>query len=136
MYLLSYIDNIGMQFILAIIIYFYLSYCVMILSQKNGKPGGIWSFIPIANIFILIGAAKKPYWLFILFFIPLINIVVMIYIWMEIAKLRNHPYWLGILIILPIADLILPGYLAFVDKATDLKQPKGPQQPQPPQPMQ
>lgn len=53
-------------------------------------------------------------WL-ILFFIPLVNIVVSIIIWMKIAEMRGKPSWLGILWIIPPIGLIVVGYLAFSD---------------------
>lgn len=45
------------------------------IFTKAGKPG--WaSIIPIYNIFVLLDIAGKPGWWFILFLIPIVNIVV------------------------------------------------------------
>lgn len=42
---------------------------------KAGKPG--WaSIIPIYNLFVLVEIAGKPWWWFLLMFIPLVNIVI------------------------------------------------------------
>lgn len=59
--------------------------------------------------------AKNPIWWIILCFIPLVNIVILIIVWMGIAEARNKPNWWGILIIVPFVGLIVPGYLAWAD---------------------
>ncbi len=52
--------------------------------EKAGKPG--WGvLIPIYNIILLLQIADKPLWWIILFFIPLVNIVVAILVPIEIA---------------------------------------------------
>jgi hypothetical protein len=124
----SFISNSFIQILLNIVFYFYFSYCIYLLAKKNNVPGGIWAFIPIANIFVLIGVAKKFYWWILLFLVPLVNIGAYVLLWMAIAKTRNQPQWLGILSILPIGDVVLPGYLAFTDVATPV-QPGQPQKP-------
>lgn len=51
---------------------------------KAGKPG--WgALIPIYNIILLLQIADKPLWWIILFFIPLVNIIVAILLSIEIA---------------------------------------------------
>jgi hypothetical protein len=47
------------------------------IFTKAGKPG--WAcIIPIYNIFVLLDIAGKPAWWFILFLIPVVNLIVMI----------------------------------------------------------
>jgi len=59
--------------------------------------------------------ADRSGWWTILFFIPLVNIIIAIIIWMGIAQARDKPSWLGILIIIPVVNLIIPGILAFAE---------------------
>ncbi len=55
------------------------------MFQKAGKPG--WaSIIPIYNIVIMLEIAKKPIWWVILYFIPLVNLVVGLIVIFDIAK--------------------------------------------------
>jgi len=55
------------------------------LFQKAGQPG--WgAIIPIYNIYLMITIAKRPAWWLILYFIPIVNIVVGIIIIFDIAK--------------------------------------------------
>lgn len=52
--------------------------------EKAGKPG--WgAIIPIYNLILLLQIANKPLWWIILFFIPLVNIIVAIIVPIEIA---------------------------------------------------
>lgn len=53
--------------------------------EKAGKPG--WAaIIPIYNIIVLLEIAGKPIWWIILFFIPCVNIIVSLLIFIAVAK--------------------------------------------------
>ena len=52
---------------------------------KAGQPG--WaSLIPIYNLYILLKIVGKPAWWILLFFIPVVNLVIAIIVAIEIAK--------------------------------------------------
>jgi hypothetical protein len=52
---------------------------------KAGKPG--WGcLIPIYNIILLLDIAGRPIWWIILFFIPLVNIIVCIIVPIDVAR--------------------------------------------------
>jgi magnesium-transporting ATPase (P-type) len=99
--------------VIALAIYVYYAVSLMKIANKTNTPNAWMAWIPIANLILMIQVAQKPLWWIILFFIPIVNIVVSILIWMEIAKAVGKPDWWGILIIVPIVNLIVPGYLAF-----------------------
>jgi len=100
-----------MLFLIAV--YIFYAICLMKIANKTNTPNGWLAWIPIANIILMLQIAKRPLWWIILFLIPLVNIVIMIIVWMDIARARNKPEWLGILMIVPIANLVIPAYLAF-----------------------
>ncbi len=52
---------------------------------KAGKPG-IVSIIPIANIVFLLEIAGRPIWWVILFFIPLVNLIIVIVVSIDVAR--------------------------------------------------
>ena len=55
------------------------------LLTKAGKPG--WaSIIPIYNSLVLIYIAGKPMWWFLLMFIPIVNIVISVMVFIGLAK--------------------------------------------------
>jgi len=102
-------------FIFLAVIYVYMALALMTIATKTNTPNGWLAWIPIANIFLMFNIAGKPAWWFILFLIPLVNIVIAIIVWMAIAEARHKPNWWGILMIVPVVNLIVPGYLAWSD---------------------
>ncbi|MGA9039124.1 MAG: DUF5684 domain-containing protein [Terriglobales bacterium] len=95
--------------------YVYMSLAVQTIATKTGTDNAWLAWIPIANLFLMLMVAKKPLWWFILFLIPLVNIVMVIIVWMAVAEARGKPNWWGILMIVPFVNLIVPGYLAWSD---------------------
>ncbi len=104
-------------FVLGIVLigYLYMALSLQAIATKTGAANAWLAWIPIANAFLMLEIAKKPGWWFILFLVPLANIVVSIIVWMEIAKARKKPDWWGILIIVPLVGIVVPGYLAWAD---------------------
>ena len=69
----------------------YLAVIVLMIASmwkifvKAGKPG--WAaIIPIYNIIILLQIVQKPVWWIILLFIPLVNIIIAIILYVALAK--------------------------------------------------
>ena len=55
------------------------------MFEKAGKPG--WAcLVPIYNAFVILQIAGKPAWWFLLFLIPVVNLVVAIIVMIEIAR--------------------------------------------------
>jgi len=79
------------------------------------RPISPIAWIPIANIVLMLNIAKKPIWWIILFFIPIVSLVMAIIVWMAVAEARGKPNWWGILLIVPVVGLAVPGYLAWAD---------------------
>jgi hypothetical protein len=52
-------------------------------------------------------------WWFILFLIPIVNLVIIALVWMAICERRGKPAWMGILMLIPIANLVVLLMLAF-----------------------
>lgn len=102
---------IWILFVLAI--YIYMAICLMKIAKKTGTDNGWFAWIPILNIILMIQIAKKPMWWIIMFFIPFVNIIFSIMLWMAIAEAVKKPSWWGIMMIIPIMNIITPGYLAF-----------------------
>ena len=96
-------------------IYVYMALAIQTIAQKTHTENAWLAWIPIVNIVLLLNIAKKPIWWIILFFIPLVGIIIAIIVWMGVAEARNKPSWWGILMIVPVVGLIVPGYLAWSD---------------------
>lgn len=68
-----------------------LALCIGVIAgvwktfTKAGKPG--WgAIVPIYNVVLMLEIAGKPIWWIILFFIPLVNMIVAIIVAIDIAK--------------------------------------------------
>ena len=109
----------GVFFFCALIVglafYVYIALVLQTIAKKTGTANDWLAWIPIANLILMLNVAKKPVWWVVLFFIPLVNIVMAIIVWMGVAVARGKPDWWGILMIVPVANLIVPGYLAWSD---------------------
>ena len=95
--------------------YVYMSLALQTIATKTSTENAWLAWIPIANIFLMLSIAKKPMWWFVLFLVPLVNIVIAIMVWMAVAEARHKPNWWGILTIVPGVNLVVPGYLAWSD---------------------
>lgn len=95
--------------------YVYMALALSTIAKKTNTENPWLAWIPIVNIVLMLNIAKKPIWWIILCFVPLVNIVIIIIVWMAIAEARGKPNWWGILMIVPFVNLIVPGYLAWAD---------------------
>jgi hypothetical protein len=101
--------------VIGIAFYVYFSLALQTIAKKTNTPDDWWAWVPIMSAILMLKVAKKPLWWIILFFVPFVNIVIIIITFMAIAEARNKPSWWGILMIVPVANLIVPGYLAWAD---------------------
>ena len=95
--------------------YVYVSLALQTIATKTNTANAWLAWIPIVNLFLMLSIAKKPMWWFLLFLVPLVNIVIAILVWMAMAEARGKPSWWGILTIVPVANLVVPGVLAWSD---------------------
>lgn len=95
--------------------YVYNALALQTIAKKTNTENGWMAWIPIANLVLAVTIAKKPIWWFILFLIPIVNIVIGILVFMGIAEARNKPSWWGVMVIVPVMNLVMPGYLAWSD---------------------
>jgi hypothetical protein len=94
-------------------IYAFIAFCVMKIAQKTNTDNAWWAWIPILNIVLLLNVARKPVWWILLFFIPLVNIVIAFLVWIGVAEARGKgAIWGIITALIPIIGL---PYLAFSD---------------------
>jgi hypothetical protein len=96
-------------------LYIYMALALQTIANKTNTQNAWLAWIPIANIILMLNVAQKPLWWILLMLLPLVNIIIMILVWMSIAKARQKPDWWGILMIVPFVNMIVPGYLAWAD---------------------
>jgi len=100
---------------ISLAIYVWMAICLQIIANKTNTPNSWLAWVPIANFYLMCKIAGKPGWWTILFFIPIVNIIFTIIVWMGIAGARGKASWLGVLMIIPFVNLVIPGILAFTD---------------------
>ena len=78
---------------LAILVFYVAAYWQ--LFAKAGEPG--WgALVPIYNLYLYCKIAGRPEWWLILFFIPLVNVVIALILAMDIAKAFSKSSGFGI----------------------------------------
>jgi len=105
----------GGSFLVLIGVITYVVFCVplYVMGQKTDSQHSWFAFVPILNIALLLEIAGKDLWWILLFFVPCVNVVVAVIVWMGVAEAMDKPGWLGILMLVPVVNWILPYYLAF-----------------------
>ena len=89
------------------------AFSLQTLAAKTETPNGWFGWLPILNVILMIQIAQKPWWWFLLLMIPLVNIVVAIMLFMEIAYQVNKPKWLGFITVIPVVGWFVLPYMAF-----------------------
>lgn len=98
---LAIFGGLFMVFWLALLVIFIAS--AWKVFAKAGQPG--WAaIIPIYNIIVLLQIVGRPVWWLLLMFIPLVNFVVAILIYIDLAKSfgQSTGFAIGLLLLAPV----------------------------------
>lgn len=116
----SYGYNYGGGSVIGTILYFAVLifgvYIMWRIFSKAGKPG--WAaIIPIYNIIVLLEIVGKPWWWLLLLFIPFVNIVILILVMIQLAKVfgKSGGFAVGLILL----SIVFMAILAF-DNSTYL----------------
>jgi ABC-type Na+ efflux pump permease subunit len=101
--------------VIGLLLYLFVGYCLMQIANKTNTPNGWFGFIPILNYVLLLQIAKKPVWWIILFFIPFVNLIILIIVMVGVCQARGKSGWLVLGLCIPLVNLGVLGYLAFAD---------------------
>jgi len=106
----------GLYIILILVIlfqYVWPAFCLMTIAERTGTPHSWMAWIPLLNIYLFCKiAGHSGFWVLAILLIPLLNIIIAIWFWVDIAKRRSKSEIYGILMIIPIINLIIIGILA------------------------
>ena len=94
--------------VFSLIITVFYVYCMWRLFVKAGKPG--WaSLIPIYNTLVQLEIVQRPWWWLLLMIVPFVNIVLVIIVIFELAKVfgKSTAFGFGLLFLAPIFIPIL-----------------------------
>jgi hypothetical protein len=78
-----------------VVVIIYLAVIVLIIAGNwmvftKAREEGWKSIIPIWNTIVLLRIIGRPWWWIILLIIPIVNIVVLIVVWRELARSFGH----------------------------------------------
>lgn len=99
--------------LIGLALYIYWSLSLFKIANKLNVEAAWTAWVPIIQIWPVVGSAGKPWWWVLLLFVPLVNIFVSIYLWMCISENLGRSKWLGLLMLVPVVNLIFLGVLAF-----------------------
>ena len=94
-------------------VWFIFCYCLKRICEKCDTEPGILIWIPIFNLIPMLQAAGLSSWLILLFFVPLLNIVMGLVMWVKICQARGKSALLVIMLFIPLLNLLFIPYLAF-----------------------
>jgi hypothetical protein len=103
---------------IALLLYLFQCYCLMLICRKAGHPPGILVWLPVAQVFPMLRAAGMSGWWFLALLVPVLNLVASALWCFNIAKARGKSVWMGVLLLLPITSLFAFLYLAFSNGAS------------------
>ncbi len=104
---------LGVNLVVIILAYVFFSLCLYFMALKTQTRHAWLAWIPVANIFLMCSIGKIRFWWLLLLLVPLVNIVIMFFMWYKIIKARGKPWWLLILLFVPLVNYVVMGYLAF-----------------------
>ncbi len=87
--------SFGVVFIPAIIIAIFYVFVMWKVFEKAGLPG--WgAIVPIYNIYLICKMGGKPGWYVLLFFIPFVNFVISLLVYLGVARKFNKSDGFGV----------------------------------------
>lgn len=95
-------------FIFGFVVFFIYIVAVWKVYKKAGKPG--WaSIIPFYSTYVLLKIAGRPGWWFLLYFVPIVQLVINIIVSIDIAKKFSRSTLFGIFLIwlLPLIGFVI-----------------------------
>lgn len=94
-------------------VYLFICYCLKVIVEKMGGEPGILIWIPILQYIPILHAVGWETWKLILFFIPLVNIVMLVLLFLEVLKKRNKPPVAIVALFIPCVNFFFLPWLAF-----------------------
>jgi hypothetical protein len=122
----QYLPPLTSQFLLQVSlgaagIYLFVCYCLMLICSKAGTEPGPLVWVPFLQIFPLLRAASMSRWWFVVFMVPVLNIVAHIIWCVKIVEARHKTVPLLVLLLLPVTSPFAFLYLAFSEAAPERK---------------
>ncbi len=96
-------------------IYVYFAWCLAVIGQKLEDDATWMAWVPILNIYYMVRLAARPAWMFLVLWVPVVNLWALVTVWGDIAERRNKPRWAGFFMLVPVLNYMVLTRLAFVE---------------------
>ncbi|MBU1740423.1 MAG: TRAP transporter large permease subunit [Proteobacteria bacterium] len=83
------------------------------MARELGLGRGWMAWVPVVNGYLLCLVAGKPGWWLALLFVPGVNVVVAVHLWIKIFQRLGVSGWYSLLLLIPGLNLVVPAVLAF-----------------------
>lgn len=97
----------------ALALFFFFSYCCMLICQKAGCNPGLLIFVPLLQALPLLRAAQMSRWWFLPLMVPGINLIPHLVWLVKIVRARHKSGWLAVWLVFPVTSFLAFLYLAF-----------------------
>ncbi|HTL57860.1 MAG TPA: hypothetical protein VL361_19385 [Candidatus Limnocylindrales bacterium] len=98
---------------MAVVGYFWFSYCCLLICQKTGFEPGIWVWLPLVQTLPMLRAACMSPWWSLALLVPGLNLVAYVIWCFKIVEARQKTLPLAILLLLPVTNCLAFMFLAF-----------------------
>jgi hypothetical protein len=104
---------IGIVVGVLVVLYFFYCFILKRICEKCGTEPGWLVWIPLFNTIRILQAGGLSGWWFLLFFVPIADVVIALYMWIKVCQARGKTAWLVLLLFIPVINLLFIPYLAF-----------------------
>lgn len=111
----------GVVLVISLITYIFSASCYYKMAKKAKLQNPWFAWVPLLNMVTLVELAQKPMWWVILMFVPLVNFVAGIMVFMGILRSFGKSGWLILVMLFAPFNLILLGYLGFSSSVQFIK---------------
>jgi hypothetical protein len=105
------------------ILYLFFCYCCWQICRKTSNRAGLLVWLPGFQMIPLLRAAGMSPWLFLLLFLPVINLIVWIVWCFRICRVRQKGGLMGLLLLLPATNIPAFVYLALSGYGPEAENP-------------
>ncbi len=93
----------------------YLLFCfpLFIIATRMRMTNPVLAWVPFLNLILMVNMTGRSMWYLVGLFIPILQILLLVNIWMDISGHLRQSKWLGLLILLPGINILMIWYLAF-----------------------
>ena len=99
--------------LIAIGFFVFFSYCLSLICAKAKVDPGVMIWIPFVQMIPMATVAKINPFLLLLYFVPFVNVVFMLYHWSKVCRELGKSPWLVVMMIIPLVNIAFIPLLAF-----------------------